>query len=170
MIEVLKNIGRFLVILLLQVVLINKIEISDFLWPIVLVYFILRLPFNTPGWILLMSAFFSGLIFDGFINTPGITAFAMVSIAFIRPYLLRIIQGRDGYQISDEPTAGHLGWTWFFKYSITLTFAFHLIFFIALGFAQDFFLVIIWKSILSSIFALIVIFLIQLFFVKNARQ
>ena len=82
-----RNIIRLLVVVLLQVFIINNIEISSMINPYFYVIFILLLPFETPGWILLMSAFSLGLVVDLFMNTPGLHAASCVFMAFLRPYL-----------------------------------------------------------------------------------
>jgi hypothetical protein len=152
------------------VVLINRIEITVFLSPMIVVFFIIALPLNTPNWLLLVSAFITGLTIDLFMNTPGIASFAMVLAAFLRPFALRLNQPRDGYQVGDSPSAKDLGWSWYSKYSTILVFVFHLTYFIILGFGQDNILVMLWKTILSSLFSLLVIFLFQLFTLNNAHK
>ena len=163
MIEIIKNTIRFILLILLQVWVFNRIDISLFLSPMIIVSFILFLPFPTHKWILLVASFFLGLIVDIFMNTPGILSFTAVFVAYIRPVVLRILQPRDGYVINTSPRVSDLGWNWFFQYSTILTFVFHLIYFIILGFSQDNFLVILWKTIISSAFTLLFIFMSQIF-------
>lgn len=167
MIEFIKHSFRFVALILLQVIVINNIEVSVLLNPMVIVLFIISLPFNTPKWMLLISAFLLGIIVDLFMNTPGILAFTSVLVAYLRPSILILLQPREGYFIGSSPQVSDLGWTWFLQFSIVLTFIFHLIYFIILGFSQDHFLLMLWKSIISTFFSLLVIFLFQLFTVKK---
>ncbi len=169
MIDFFRNTIRFILLVLIQVVLINQIEVTVFLSPMIIVFFLIALPFNTPHWLLLLSSFVMGLTIDAFMNTPGITAFALVLVAFIRPLVLKLNQPRDGYQVGNTPSVNHLGWAWFLKYSSLLVIVFHLCYFVILGFGQDNALVMIWKSIVSSLFTIVLISLFQLFSLKNAR-
>jgi hypothetical protein len=169
MIDFFKNTIRFILLVLIQVVLINQIEVTVFLSPMIIVFFLIALPLTTPNWLLLLASFVMGLTVDSFMNTPGITSFALVLAAFIRPFVLRVNQPRDGYQVGDAPSASHLGWGWYLKYSSLLVIVFHLSYFIILGFGQDNALVMIWKTLVSSLFTLVIIFLFQLFSLKNAR-
>ena len=167
MIEIFKNIVRFIVLVLLQVLVFNRIEISEFLSPMIIVAFIISLPFNTPKWLLLVSSFLLGLTVDMFMNTPGILSFTAVLIVYLRPTFLQVIQPRDGYAIGALPKVSDLGWTWFFQYSMVLTIGFHFTYFFILGFVQDNFLVTLWKTIISSAFTLFFILVFQIFSAKK---
>ena len=163
MIEIVKNIIRFVVLILLQVLVFNRIEISIFLSPMILVYFLIAMPFTTHKSLLLISSFFMGIIVDMFMNTMGILSFTFVLIAYFRPFILQIIQPRDGYALADLPRAVDLGWAWFMKFATILTVFFHLIYFVIIGFSQDNFLIMLWKTIISSAFTLLFIIIIQVF-------
>jgi len=162
MVEILKNSFRFVLLISLQVLVFNRIDISEFLSPMVIVGFILFLPFTSYKWLLLVSSFFLGLFVDLFMNTPGIVSFTAALIAYLRPAILRVLQPRDGYAINSSPTVLDLGWNWFFQYSIFLTFIFHLVYFVILGFSQDNFLIMLWKAIISSAFTLLFLLIYQL--------
>lgn len=92
MIEIIpRNIFRFIVLVLIQVLILNNIEFSGYINPFLYVLFILLLPFETPAWLLLVSGFALGLTVDLFMNTPGLHAAATVLTAFVRPFVLRIL-------------------------------------------------------------------------------
>ncbi len=167
MVEILKNTFRLLGIVLIQIFVFNRIEISTFISPMIIVMFILYIPFTSHKWLILIVSFILGLSVDFFMNTPGILSFTSVMTAYIRPFVLRLLQPRDGYSINSGPKVVDLGWNWYFQYATILTVFFHLIYFIILGFSQDKFLIIVGKTILSSVFTLIFIFLSQLFSAKK---
>ena len=167
MVDILKSFFRLLGLVLLQVLVFNRIEISVFLSPMIMVLFIISFPFTSHKWIILISSFVLGLSVDLFMNTPGILSFTSVAIAYIRPIVLRALQPREGYAINFRPKVVDLGWNWFAQYSTALTVFFHLLYFLILGFSQENFLVIIWKTIISSAFTLIFIFLSQLLSVEK---
>ena len=167
MIEIVKNIVRFVVLILVQVLVFNRIEISNFLSPMIIVYFLIAMPFNTHKSLLLIASFLMGIIIDMFMNTMGILSFTFVLIAYFRPLILQIIQPRDGYALGDLPKAKDLGWLWFIKYSTILIVFFHLVYFIIIGFSQDNLLIMLWKTIISSAFTLLFIIIIQVFSYKQ---
>ncbi len=168
MIEFYRNIARFLVLILTQIVLLNQIEISVFFNPIIVVFLVLAFPFDMPKWFALLLSFIMGLIVDAFMNTPGITSFALVTTAYFRPFVLQIIQPRGSYQSSDRPNVDSLGWNWYIKYSVVLTVLFHLVYFIILGLGHDNALISLLKTIISAIFTIVLIFLLQLFTLRHA--
>jgi len=167
MIEIVKNIVRFVVLILLQVLVFNRIEISTFLNPLIVIYFLIAMPFNTHKSLLLLGSFLIGIIIDMFMNTMGILSFTFVLIAYFRPLILQIIQPRDGYSLGDLPGATDLGWFWFLKYSGTIIILFNLVYFVIIGFSQDNLLIMLWKTIISSVFTLFFVIIIQLFSYKK---
>lgn len=93
----------FIVLLLLQVLFFNNIQFSGFVNPYVYLMLILLLPVEISSWILITVAFFTGLIFDFFSGIPGTHAGASVAAGFVRPYILRVISPRDGYEPGSTP-------------------------------------------------------------------
>lgn len=167
MIEIFKNSVLFLFLILLQVIVINHIDVSIYMSPLIIVLFVLALPFKTPLWVLLIASFLLGLMVDMFMNTPGILSFSLVFVAYLRPFILNLLQPRDGYFSGSRPNVKDLGWIWYFQFSIIITFVFHLVYFIILGMSHDHLLVMIWKSIISTLFALAIIYLFQLLTTRN---
>lgn len=110
----------FLICILLQVVLFNEMQISRFLNPSFYVLFVLLLPFETPKWLQLISAFLLGLFIDAFTNTPGMNTTALVFMSFLRPGILSLVSPREGYEPGMFPRISYMGIGWFLKYSIPL--------------------------------------------------
>jgi hypothetical protein len=46
----------------------------------------------------LITAFLLGITVDMFVDTPGVHTSASVFMAFVRPFVLRILAPRDGYE------------------------------------------------------------------------
>jgi hypothetical protein len=59
---ILKNIIRFVVLVLIQVAILNNIQVSGFVNPYMYILFILLLPFEIPNWLLLVLSFFWDLV------------------------------------------------------------------------------------------------------------
>jgi len=105
------------VVMFLQVMIFNYLNLFGYINPSVYVFFILLLPFETPAWLFLILAFFTGLTQDAFLNTGGIHAAAATFIAFLRPTLLRTISSRREFESGIKPEVQDLGWKWFLSYS-----------------------------------------------------
>lgn len=123
--HIVKNILRFVVLVLIQIAILNNIQLNGFLNPYMYVLFILLLPFETPNWLLLVLAFFLGISIDVFSNTLGMHASACVFMAYLRPYILNYLSVREGYEQGTLPGVYHYGFSWFLKYSIILVLAHH---------------------------------------------
>ena len=162
-----RNIIRLLVVVLLQIFIINNIEISSRINPYFYVIFILLLPFETPGWILLTSSFLLGLVVDLFMNTPGLHAASCVFMAFLRPQVLNIISPRDGFDPGSFPRLHYYGFNWFLKYSIILVFAHHLVLFYIEVFRFSSFTDTLIKVILSTLFSVVLIVISQYFIFRK---
>jgi len=162
------NILRFILLILLQVLVLNNIHFGGYINPYLYVLFILLLPFETPGWLLLICSFFLGIIIDIFPSGMsasnyliGLHASASVLMAFLRPFVLRILAPKDGYETGTKPTMGDFGFIWFFKYSLFLILPHHfLLFFLEeLSFSNLF--IIIPRLIFSLLFTLLLLIISQ---------
>jgi rod shape-determining protein MreD len=157
----------FVGLVLLQVLILNNIEISGFINPYFYILFILLLPFETPKWLLLVSAFALGLSIDLFSHTLGMHAFACVLVAYIRPFLLKVIAPREGYDAGTTPGVKYFGLDWFMRYAVIIVFTHHFALFFIETFKFHEFFSTLFRVILSSIFTLIIILLSQLLMVKR---
>ena len=151
----------FVILLFLQVLLFNNIQFSGYINPYVYIMLILLLPVEIPSWLLLIICFFSGLTVDFFNGTPGIHTSATVFSGFIRPYVLRLISPRDGYEAGAIPAMAVYGLRWFMFYSGVIVFAHHLVLFYMEVFRFTDFFGTLLRVILSSIFSTIFIILAE---------
>src|SRR5690606_30576224 len=94
--DYLKNFFRFCIVVLIQVLILNKITLRWWSQPIgfpvfipyIYPLFILLLPFETPVWLLLILGFTMGITMDMFMNTAGMHACATVLLAYLRTNVL----------------------------------------------------------------------------------
>ncbi|MBI5219759.1 MAG: rod shape-determining protein MreD [Bacteroidia bacterium] len=152
MLKIVNYILGFVFFVFLQVLILNNIQFSGFINPFMYIIMLLILPFETPRWFLLILAFILGFTIDIFSNTPGMHAAATVFIGFLRPFVLKWIAPRDGYEAATLPRIKYYGINWFIKYVIILTLAHHsFLFFIEVFRFSDFFHTLL-RIILSSFF------------------
>jgi len=155
------------VLVLFQVLVINNIQVSSYLNPFVYTLFILLLPFETPNWLLLILAFALGLSVDAFTNTPGMHASATLFMAVFRPFVLRSIAPRDGYEAGSFPRLSIYGLTWFVKYTVILIALHHTFLFSIEAFGFNDFLSIFLRIIISSALSIFLIILSQFVVYRN---
>ena len=156
-----RNILRFIILVLFQVLVLNNVQFSGYVNPFMYVLFILLLPFETPRWLLLISGFLLGLSVDIFSNTLGLHASASVFMAFLRPYVLQVISPRDGYESGTFPRVFYYGLTWFLNYAVILVVMHHLFLFYFEVFRFSEFFRTLLRVILSSSFSIVIIVLSQ---------
>ena len=162
-----RNIIRFLVVILIQVLILNNIMLHGYLNPYFYIIFILLLPFETPRWLLLVAGFALGISVDLFASTLGMHTAATVFIAFLRPWILSIFSPRDGYEPETLPTVHFYGITWFVSYALVLTFLHHLVlFYIEVFHFQEFFSTFL-RVFLSTLLTASTIILSQFFIFKK---
>ncbi|HAF30157.1 MAG TPA: rod shape-determining protein MreD [Bacteroidales bacterium] len=165
-----RYLGSFILLVFVQVFILNNIQFSGYINPYIYVMFILVLPFETPNWLLLIFAFILGLTVDLFSSTVGMHSSATVFMAFLRPYVLKVISPRDGYESETLPQLRYYGISWFIRYSTILIVAHHLIlFYIEVFRFSDFFATFV-RVILSSIFTIILVLISQYFYRKDTKR
>lgn len=162
MIEILqRNIIRFFFVLLLQVLLFRNINLLGFIDPFFYLLFIILIPFETPRWFLLVSAFFLGLVVDIFSNSIGMHAAATVLIAYLRPMILQYFAPRDGYEVNTYPRIVYYGLWWFVRYAGIMILLHSIFFYFIDAFTFAFFFRTLFYSIINAFFTLLLIVLSQ---------
>ena len=162
--SIVRLVAYFIVLILAQVLVLNNIQLSGYINPYIYVMFILILPFETSGWMLLVSAFFMGLFIDifpqgiaGSGGTLGIHTFSTVLMAFIRPTVLRWINPRGDYEKGTEPAAKDYGFAWFFLYAGILVGIHHFVLFFLEDFSLMHFFHTFFRFVLSLFFTLLLL-------------
>jgi len=158
-----RNIFRFVVLILFQVLVLDNVMINGYMIPYIYILFILLMPFETPRWIQLLSGFALGLVMDLFSGTPGMHTAASVLVAFARPYLLDLLASRDGYEPETFPRVHYYGLLWFLKYTALIVVMHHLALFYLEVFQLKHFFSTLLRVILSSILSTSTIVLSQYF-------
>jgi rod shape-determining protein MreD len=151
----------FILLVLLQVLLFNNIQFSGYINPYVYIMFILLLPIEIPSWMLLILSFSIGMIIDFFSGSPGVHTFATVLSGFVRPYVIRVVSPKDGYESGSEPSMANYGFRWFFSYTLLIVLIHHTsLFYLEVFRLTDFFRTL-FRVILSTIFSVTFILLIE---------
>jgi len=165
--EIGSNIFRFVLLVFLQIFVLNNIQFSGFVNPYLYVIFILLLPFEISGALMLILAFCMGLTIDVSSNTLGYHTMATVFMAYFRIHLLRYIAPHDGYEPGMSPTVASLGFAWFFKYAVILTLAHHFVLFWIEAFSLIDLLPATLRALASSVFTIFLIIIFQLLSIRS---
>ena len=156
--------GLILILLVLaQVLLFNNIQFSGYVNPYIYIMFILLLPVETTAALTLFLSFGIGIIIDFFSGSAGMHAFASTCAGFVRPFVLRSIAPRDGYNPRAQPSMVNYGFKWFILYAAVILFVHHTaLFFVEMFRIIDFFRAF-FRVILSVIFSLTFIMIIEFY-------
>ena len=166
-----KNITRFILLILVQFYVLDKIHLHQMVTPYLYFLFILWLPFNMSRTWQLLIAFAYGLTLDSFRHNPGFHAAACVLIAYIRPFLINLLipqEGADGNY--EEPSIKSMGGTLpYFIYVAVLTIIHHTWLFVleAWQFGDIWYFVI--KTLLSAAISLLLIIITEMLFVRKQK-
>ena len=85
----------FFVMVILQVFLFSRIGISIYVNPLVYIAFLILLPMEIAGALLLVLGMVLGMTVDFFMGTAGINTIATLFAAFCRPAVLTLLVGKD---------------------------------------------------------------------------
>jgi len=167
----LRNIIRFVLFILVQVYIFNKVPpVHQFVKPYIYFLFILWLPFNMGRAAQMLVAFIFGLTFDYFSGTPGLHAAPCVLIAYLRPFLLNLLIPQETTQLSfAEPSVKSMGWGSYATYVLILTFMHTalLVFIEWMEFGD--FLYFIGKVTATTLLSLILIFITEMIFPRQGK-
>ncbi|MNK10978.1 hypothetical protein D3C87_290120 [compost metagenome] len=165
--SVLINIFRFILLLLLQVVIFNRIDLFGFVNPYPYILFILLYPVNGNKAGLLVSSFFLGLILDMFLNSGGSHAVACVTLAYLRPTFFKFSFGVSyEYQtvkINDRLSPER------FSFILISVVTHHLILYLLEVFRFSLILDVLLRTLLTTIFTLIICIII-IYLIKPGKK
>jgi len=171
MTNLLKNIIRFILFILVQVYIFNNVHpIHQFVKPYIYFLFILWLPFNINRAGLMLLAFIFGLTFDYFSGTPGLHTAPCVFIAFVRPFLLNLLIPQETTQLSfAEPSVKSMGWASYTTYLVILTFL-HIALLVFLEWTEfGDFLFFIGKVTATTALSLVLIFIAEMLIPRKGK-
>lgn len=139
-------------------------------WCFLYLGFVLFLPLGTPIALQLLLGFGMGLAMDISYDTGGLHAAAAVLLAYLRPWVLRLLTPRDGYDAQDTVNVHQMGWQWFSVYLLLLVGLHHVVyFFLELGSFQHP-LRTLGRVGVSIVFTSIALLIVQLLFAPVRRK
>lgn len=164
-----RNILRFVGLLLLQILVFDNIRLGNYIHPCVYVLFVMLLPFDMPKWQLVITGFLLGMVVDIFSGTPGLNAAATVFMAFMRPFIIGITTRKSDIEEKTEPSVAEMGLKWFVVYAILLLILHNLFLFWLEAFSIKLLGMVLLEVLLSVPSSLFVIILILYVFkpIKN---
>ena len=120
-----KQIGRYVVVMLLQVLLFDQLQLLGICHPYIYILCLLMMPITLPHSADMIIGAVAGLIMDIFCNSLGIHMTSCILIMFIRPYLIgSIVNDKD--RLNEQISLRAIGLEALLKYVIILVLLHHL--------------------------------------------
>lgn len=161
------NLARFILLLAAQILIFNNINFLGYINPFPYILFIILYPVNGNKFGLLAASFLLGLLMDLFLNSGGVHATSCLVLAFLRPSLFKFSFGLSyEYQtvrLNDALTPER------FSFLLLAVVLHHIILFILEIFTFNFFLNIIIRTLICTIFTLVISILIIYLIKPNKR-
>lgn len=156
---------QFIVLVLLQVTVLNHINFLGDINPYLYVIFICLFPINNNRLAFIFLSFLLGLSIDLFSDSGGVHAAASVTIAFIRPVILKFSFG----SVYEHQTIKfkHVDFGAKIIYFIILVFIHHLILFSLEIFNLSNILLVLKKTLFSSTFTILLCMITTIIFSRK---
>lgn len=161
------NIARFILLVLVQVVVLNNINFMGYINPYLYILFILLYPISNNRALFIFLSFLLGLSIDLFLDSGGVHAAACVTIAYIRPVFLKFSFGMMYDHQTIKISSSELGQR--LTYFSLMTLVHHVILFCLEVFSASKILLILKKSLFSSIFTIILCVLITILLSRKPK-
>ena len=123
----------FIILVILQIWILNRIHLFGYAMPLFYIYFILKLPANMGRNYLLLIACILGLVIDFFNYTLGFNMLACTVMGFSRYYAFNAFAPRDMAN-AFVPSIETFGLSLFMRYAVILVAIHHVVFFVAESF------------------------------------
>ncbi|MFC5047365.1 rod shape-determining protein MreD [Aquimarina hainanensis] len=156
---------RFLFLVLIQILILNHINFLGYLNPYLYIIFILLAPITINRSLFLVVCFLLGLFIDMAGDSGGIHAAACVTIAYLRPFILR-----SSFGLSYEFQTIKLNKVRFgerLAYVTLMVLIHHLILFFLETFNFSHIVTVLKKTLFSSLFTILTTMLALVLFRKN---
>ena len=161
------NIFRFLLLLAVQIIIFNNMNFLGYISPYPYILFIILYPVNGNKSGLLFASFLLGIIMDMFSNSGGVHTTACLVLAYYRTYLFKFSFGLSyEYQtvkLNDVLTPER------FSFILLSVLIHHLILFVLEAFQISFIFDILIRTLLSTIFTIIICIII-IYLIKPNRR
>ena len=158
---------RFILLVLTQVVILNNINFLGNINPYLYILFIILFPIKNNRVVFIFLSFVLGLTIDMFLDSGGIHAAASVTIAFIRPAVLKFCFGAVYEHQTIKFNTIEIGSK--LTYFSILTVLHHLILFLLEVFNATEIILILQKTLFSSIFTIILCVLVTIIFSRKSQ-
>ncbi len=168
--QVWRIIGRFALLMLLQLLVLNHVYLGGYVMPMLYVLFILMLPTDTRRIPMLLIAFGTGLLMDVMSNMLGFHALACTMVAMLRILFVDRILTRNEPVVIATPSIYSVTPQYFISYLMLLLAVFYLVFYTTELFGFRGFGGVLLATVCSTLVTTLLAVLYQFVFLKKDNQ
>ena len=151
-----KQLGRYVIVMLLQVLLFDQLQLWGVCHPYIYILCLLMLPITLPHSVDMVIGAIIGLIMDVFCNSLGVHTASCILIMFIRPYLIgAIVNDKD--RLNEQISLRAIGMEAMIKYVVILVIIHHLVVFSLAAWSWHHIGFILLETLVSSIVTISII-------------
>ncbi len=167
--QVWRNIGRFVLLVLFQLLVLRNVYLGGYVLPMIYVLFILMLPTDMKRIPLLVVAFATGLTVDLMSNVLGFHALACTVLAMMRISFANRILTRGEPVVIDTPSVFTVTPQIFISYLLLMYGAFYLVYFVSELFGSRGFGDMLLATLCSTLCSTLLAVLYQVIFLKKVK-
>ena len=121
--NIIANILRFLILMIVQLIVCQHICLFGYMTPALFLLALFLLPLELPLSLQYFIGFATGFVVDAFAHTLGVSSFACTLMMFVRPYVAHWLNGSNNVKFEniDRPEPGAKDFRWVFLYTLILT-------------------------------------------------
>ena len=165
-----RNIGRFALLMALQLLVLNYVYLGGYVMPMLYVLFILMLPTDTGRIPMLLIAFATGLVMDIMTGMLGFHALACTVLAMLRIWFADRILTRGEPVVIKRPSIYSVTPQYFITYLLLMLAAFYLVFYTAELFGSRGLGDMLLATLCSTLATAILVVVYQLIFIKKEES
>ena len=151
-----KQLIRYIIVMVLQVLLFNQLQLWGVCHPYIYVLCLLMMPITLPHSASMLVGAGAGLIMDVFCNSLGVHTAACILLMFIRPYLIGLIVN-DKDRLNEQISLRAIGMEALIKYVVIMVVIHHLTVFLLAAWSWQHIGFVLMETFVSSLITISII-------------
>lgn len=151
-----KQFGRYIIVMLLQILLFDQLQLWGACHPYVYVVCLMMMPITLPHSADMIIGAVAGLVMDIFCNSMGVHMASCILLMFVRPYLLgAVVNDKD--RLNEQISLRSIGMEAFIKYAVILILIHHLAVFSLAAWSWSHIGFVLMETVISSFVTILII-------------
>ena len=151
-----KQIGRYILVMVLQVLLFNQLQLWGACHPYIYILCLLMLPITLPHSVDMLIGAAVGLVMDVFCNSLGVHTAACILLMYVRPYLIgALVNDKD--RLNEQISLRAIGMEALLKYVVILVVLHHLTVFLLAAWSRTHIGFVLLETLVSSVITILIV-------------